>query len=79
MLITREFLKSLNFKPFSKSMWDAFSGCESPVPFYAETDQYLVILDGPVCDVFDEAGDSVACCEDIRELPFITEEESACL
>lgn len=69
-MITREFLKTLQFKPFCRSMWFAFAGCESPIPFYAETDNLLVILDGQICHVLDENGDDVDFCENICDLPY---------
>jgi hypothetical protein len=30
-----------------------FWGCESPVPLLAETEEYLIILDGAYCEVYD--------------------------
>ena len=50
----REFVQNLNFKPFDSAMWSGFSGCESAVPFYAETDELLFIIDGSALVVYDE-------------------------
>lgn len=44
--ITRSSLQHLTWKPFDDGMWDGFAGCQSPVPFYAEDESFLYILDG---------------------------------
>ena len=73
-MITSTFLTQLTFKPFDRAMWEGFQGCESPIPFYAEyTDEneaeWLVILDGASCEVWDEHGFLADRCVDIKQLP----------
>ena len=36
------------FRPFDKSDWMSFSGCESETPFIGEVDDIAVVLDGDV-------------------------------
>lgn len=78
--ITRGWLENLNFKPFNSFDWMEFSGCESPVPFRAETTIKIlgkpfnvsVILDGNTVAVFSpeyEYGD-IASCGNINALPY---------
>jgi hypothetical protein len=52
-VITSKFLTSLNFKVMDKFDKQGFWGCESPVPLLAETEEYLIILDGAYCEVYD--------------------------
>ena len=66
-MITREFLSTLNFRPFTESDYFGFAGVESPVPLIAETDELIVIIDGQRCEVFDENGE-IEYCEDITTL-----------
>lgn len=67
-MITREFLKKLNFSVMTESDRMGFAGCESPVSLIAEYgDRYLIIIDGnyaEVCDV--ETLELVDSCDDIR-------------
>ena len=66
--ITRKFLEGLDFHVMTASERRGFLGCEHPVPLYAETEEYMVVLDGDRCDVFlDEFGTTVTC-ENVREL-----------
>lgn len=70
-MITREFLQALTWKPFDRMMWEGFAGCNSPVPFYAETSEdILVVLDGNFCEVFNADGEVLASCEDVTQLPY---------
>lgn len=71
-MITRDFLAGFNFRIMTKSDLQAFNGCESPVPMIAENDQYLVILDGSVCEVYgtDPCEGPVATCYDLSQLPY---------
>ena len=71
-MITRKFLSSLSFRVMTENEKMGFAGCESPAPLIAEFgDNYLVIIDGSGCQVFDvnelEVVDS---CDDIRELAY---------
>ena len=79
MKITREFLRSLNFRPFEKTDYFGFCGVESPVPLIAEKDNILVIIDGIYAELYitSENGeiDCVDTCDNIRELPFKTEKQ----
>ncbi len=69
--LTRAYLKSLTFKPFDDVMFEGFAGVNSPVPFYAEDgDEYLVILDGDVAEVYDDNGFRVDFCESVSKLPY---------
>ena len=73
MKITRELLKSLTFRTFTKTDYYGFSGVESPVPLIAETDELLVIIDGSYAELYTaadlaEALEPTDTCEDIRLL-----------
>lgn len=54
--MTREFALSLiaeiQFRPFDKHDFMAFSGVDTENPLIGENDEYLVILDGNIVDVF---------------------------
>ena len=65
MQITREFLSSLSFRPFEQNDYFGFGGVESPVPLIAETDEFVVIIDGQRCEVFGETEDG-----DFREMGY---------
>lgn len=71
-MITRDFLRGLNFSVMTEFDRQGFAGCESPVSLIAEySDKYLVIIDGnyaEVCDV--ENLEMVDSCDDIRQLPY---------
>mgnify|MGYP003348617324 CR=1 FL=1 len=54
MTFDRAFISSLTFKPFDSNLWAGFSGCQSAVPFYAETDELLFIIDGARVTAYDE-------------------------
>lgn len=43
---------SLQFRPFEKADWMSFSGCNTDNPLIAESDEYLVIVDGNEIEVF---------------------------
>ena len=79
--ISRELLKTLNFRPFDKVDYFGFSGVESPVPLIAENDDegICVIIDGEKVELYCYDGcanfELVDTCENIRELPFKTERE----
>ena len=70
--VTREFLANLNWKPFDKSMWYGFAGCTSPVPFYAEQDDVLYILDGvTLCIYFgNQENDDYEMIQDVTAFPY---------
>lgn len=69
-MITRNFLKKLNFRPMSQDELMGFMGCSSPVPMIAEFgDNYLVIIDGDYCEICDvEELEMVEFCDNIRDL-----------
>lgn len=69
-MITRKFLRSLSFKPFSEFDYQGFAGVESPVPLIAETDEYLIILDGNRCEVYGHSGEPEFVCYDVCGLPY---------
>ena len=69
MEITREFLKSLDFRVFTRLDYEGFGGVDSPVPLIAYYEGLAVIIDGSVCYIYDENMDSIALCEDISLLP----------
>jgi hypothetical protein len=71
-MITRKFLSALEFRVMDKHELMGFAGVQSPVPLIAETDNYLVIIDGDRCDVFGEDADfgPEFTCESISELPY---------
>lgn len=72
-MITRAFLRSLNFRVFSRNDYFGFAGVESPVPLIAESDDQLVVLDGVYCEVYasglDGTFEQVATCSDVTKLP----------
>ena len=67
-MITREFLAGLTFHVMTDSDRIGFQGCESPVSLLAESDDYLVIIDGSYCEVVGVDGTMVDQCDDIRSL-----------
>ena len=75
-LITRKFLETFKFRPFSDADWMGFQGCTSPVPFIADRDSYLIIIDGDYCELYLDGYEYGAfeVCENIRELPFEEEQ-----
>lgn len=77
--ITRDLLASLTFRPFTKSDWYGFQGCESPIPFIAETPEFTVIIDGDYAELYihdDEFG-AIDTCESIRALSYKTQKQIA--
>ena len=71
-MIDREFLKGLTFRVMDENDKMGFAGVQSPVPLIAETDDYLVIIDGDRCEVYGEDSDfgPEFVCEAISELPY---------
>ena len=71
-MIDREFLKGLTFRVMDEDDKMGFAGVQSPVPLIAETDNYLVIIDGDRCEVYGEDSDfgPDEICESISELPY---------
>jgi len=68
-MITRKFLKTLNFRPFDQFDFEGFAGVESPVPFIAESGDLLVILDGDVCEVYNlETLEIITRCDSVSNL-----------
>jgi len=71
-MITRKFLRSLDFRVMDDDDRMGFAGAESPVSLIAEYgDRYLVVIDGSYCEVSDVFElDVVDTCDDIRALPY---------
>ena len=74
-LLTRKFLETFVFRPFTKSDWCGFSGCESPVPMIAERDSYVIIIDGDYCELYLDGYEFGAfeTCDNIRKLAYLGE------
>lgn len=78
-MITRDFLKGLTFRVFDKTDYYGFAGVESPVPLVAETDEFVVIIDGDRCEVYDAEGlEPKDVCESVSGLPY-TIDASKCV
>ena len=79
--ISRELLKSLNFKVMTDSDRNGFCGVESPVAFIADNEDegICVILDGDHAELYAYDGcanfEMIDLCEDIRGLPYETQGE----
>ena len=77
--ISRDLIKSLDFKPFEKSDYYGFSGVESPIPLIAENqfEGILMIIDGDYAELYCFDGDGnmelVDQVDSIRNLPVKTE------
>jgi hypothetical protein len=73
MKITRDLLASLNFRKFDKNDYYGFAGVSSPIPFIAETDEIVVIIDGNYAELYtfdiDGSFDLADQCDNINELP----------
>jgi hypothetical protein len=68
-MITKEFLENLEFRVFDHTDYYGFAGVQSPVPLIAEfEDKYTIIIDGGVCQVYDDECNMVDDCEDICNL-----------
>ena len=76
MVITRKFLRSLNFRKFDENDFMGFGGVQSPVPLIFENDEFFVILDGNYCEYYTaeaiENGEfePTETCENVCELPY---------
>ena len=71
VIVTREFLRSLVFRPFTAEDYYGFAGVQSPVPMIAETQERLVVIDGVHCEVYgveNEFEEPLAVVEDITLL-----------
>lgn len=75
-MITRKFLRSLNFRKFDDNDFMGFGGVQSPVPLIFENDQMIVILDGNYCEYYsaqaieDGEFEPTEVCENVCELPY---------
>ena len=82
-VITRDLLKSLNFRTFDKTDYYGFAGVESPVPLIAENEAegILAIIDGAHAELYAFDGDGnfdlVDSCENINELPVKSARDAA--
>jgi hypothetical protein len=70
MMITRKFLAGLQFRVMDETDRMGFAGCESPVALIAEYGDGLVIIDGSYCEVVSDECQTIAQCDDIRELTY---------
>ena len=81
MLITRDFLRSVNFRVMTDFDRHGFAGAQSPVALLGETGDYLVVVDGNYCEVYGPASkdceltedgtfEPIETCENICELPY---------
>jgi hypothetical protein len=75
MIISRAFLSGFKFKPMDSVDKMGFAGVESPVPLIAENEDYLVIIDGVYCEVYDAVTidgnfEPTETCDNICELPY---------
>ncbi len=66
--LTRDYLASLPFKPFTPDMYEGFAGVTSPVPLFCDDGDYLVIIDGVHAEMFDDEGELIETCDDITML-----------
>ena len=57
--ISRELMKSLTFRPFSKNDYYGFCGVSSPVPMIAENEDegIMMIIDGDYAELYAYDGD----------------------
>ena len=75
-MITRKFLRSLNFRKFDDNDFMGFGGVQSPVPLIFENDEMIVILDGNYCEYYsaqaieDGEFEPTETCENVCELPY---------
>ena len=80
-VISRELIKSLNFRVFQLEDYYGFSGVNSPIPLIAENDDegILMIIDGACAELYADTGDGgfdcVDTCENINDLPVKTSRE----
>ena len=76
MLITRDFLRSVNFRVMTDFDRQGFAGAESPVALIGETGDYLVVVDGNYCEVYsaeameDGTFEPIETNENICDLPY---------
>ena len=75
MLITRDFLRSVNFRVMTDFDRHGFAGANSPVALIGETGDYLVVVDGNYCEVYGPATDDgtfepIETNDNICELPY---------
>jgi len=74
--ISRELIKSLSFRVFTKNDYFGFAGVESPIPLIAENEDegICLIIDGDSAELYAFDGDGafeiVDRCDSIRELSF---------
>ena len=79
--ISRELLKSMEFRPFDKVDYYGFSGVSSPVPMIGEIEAegITVIIDGDCAELYAYDGcanfDCVDTCDSISSLPYKTEKQ----
>lgn len=79
--ISRELIKSLSFRVFTKNDYYGFSGVNSPIPLIAENEDegIMMIIDGGYAELYAYDGDGafeiVDNVDNINELPYKTERD----
>lgn len=79
--ISRELIKSLNFRVFTHQDYNGFCGVQSPVPLIAENEDegILMIIDGNRAELYAHDGcanfEFLDACEDIIGLPYKSEKQ----
>jgi hypothetical protein len=79
--ISRELIKSLEFRPFTKTDYYGFCDVQSPIPLIADNEDegILMIIDGCYAELYCYDGEGnievVDQCMDIRELPVKSEKQ----
>ncbi len=68
-VLSRSFLRGLEFRNFTQNDYYGFAGVSSPVPMISDNGGYLVIIDGVYAEVYSEDGDLLEQCDDIMYLP----------
>lgn len=74
-MISRDFLRSVNFRVMTDYDRMGFAGAMSPVALIGETGDFLVVVDGQYCEVYGEPTadggfEPIETCENICELPY---------
>ena len=67
-VLSRSFLRGLEFRNFTQNDYYGFAGVSSPVPMISDNGGYLVIIDGVYAEVYSEDGELLEQCNDIMEL-----------
>ena len=68
-VLSRSFLRGLEFRNFTQNDYYGFASVSSPVPMISDNGGYLVIIDGVYAEVYSEDGCLLEQCDDIMDLP----------